>query len=137
MSKLRSSCSSNFTLFCITSLLFFLKTKSHIMTHCERFPLFWFFKILYTDFKIRSKLTTRPFLAKGWILRNYWCIPDKIDSCAPKNDFFKKSWVNYEATVVQIWLGSNRIGINLSFWWEVYRYLFKHKHLVICALHMV
>ena len=75
----------------IPSFLFFLKTRSHIMTQCEGFPLFWFFWILYADFKMRSKLTTRPFLARGRILRNYSCISDEIDSCVPKNYFFKES----------------------------------------------
>ena len=28
--------------YCITSLLFFLETWSHIMTQCEGFPIFWF-----------------------------------------------------------------------------------------------
>ena len=74
----------------IPSFLFFLKIKSHIMTHCEGFPLFWFFWILYVDFKMRSKLTIRPFFDRGWILQNYWCIFDKIDGYVPKNDFFKK-----------------------------------------------
>ena len=100
----------------ISSLLFLLKTRSHIMKHCKGFPLFWFFWILYADFKMRSKLTTRPFLARGWILQKYWCISDEIDSFAPKNKFFKKSRVNYEPGVVQIWPGSNRIGINLFFY---------------------
>ena len=30
-------------IFHITSFLFFLKTRSHIMTHCEGFPFFWIF----------------------------------------------------------------------------------------------
>ena len=126
-----------FKIFAVPSFLIFLKTRSHIMTRCEGFPLFWFFLILYGDFKTRSKLTTRPLLARGWILRNYWCISDEIDICAPKNVFSKKSRANYEAVVVQIWPGSNRISRNLSFLWEVYRYLSKHKHLVVSALHMV
>ena len=76
---------------CIPSFLFSIETRSHIMTRCEGFPLFWFFFwILYADFKMRSKLTTRPLLVRGWILRNYWGISDEIDSCAPKNDFFQK-----------------------------------------------
>ena len=104
-----------------------------IMTHFEGFTLFLFFWILYADFKMRSKLTTRPFLARGWILRNYSCISDEIDSFLPKNDFSKKSRANYEVAVVQIWPGSSRIGRNLSFLWDAYGYLLTHKYLVIYA----
>ena len=121
----------------ILSFLFFLKTRSHIMTRGKGFLLFLFFWILYANFKMRSKLTTQPFLARGWILQNYWRISDEIDSCVTKNDFFKKSWANYEAVVVQIWPGSTWIGRYLSFLWEVYIALLKYKNLVICALNMV
>ena len=60
----------------ITSLLFFLKTWSHIMTQCEGFPIFWYFWIFYARFKMRSKRRAWPFLASGWILEIFWCFSD-------------------------------------------------------------
>ena len=62
--------------FCITSLLLFLETWSHMMTQCEGFPIFWFFWIFYARFKMRSKWWAWPFLASGWILENFWCFSD-------------------------------------------------------------
>ena len=74
----------------ITSLLFFLETWSHIMTQCKGFPIFWFFWIFYACFKMRSKRRAWPFLTSGWILENFWCFYDKIDTYVPRNDFCKK-----------------------------------------------
>ena len=75
----------------IISLLFFLGTWPHIMTQYEGFPFFfWFFWIFYARFKMRSKWREWPFLASGWILENFWCFSDKIDTYVPRNDFWKK-----------------------------------------------
>ena len=74
----------------ITSLLFFLKTLSHMMTQCEGFPIFWFFWIFYARFKMWSKRRAWPFLDSGWILEFFWCLKEKIDTYVPINDFLKK-----------------------------------------------
>ena len=60
----------------ITSLLFFLVTRSHIMTQCEGFSIFWFFWNFHAHFKMRSKRRAWPYLASGWILKNFWCFSD-------------------------------------------------------------
>ena len=80
---------------------------------------FEFFRIFYADFKKKSRRRAWPFIARGWILRKYWCISDEIGSCVPKNDFYEKSRENYEAHVVQIWPVSTWIGRNLCFSKEV------------------
>jgi hypothetical protein len=83
------------------SLLFFLTTRSHNMTQCEGFTIF--FWISYAWFKMSSKRRAWTFLASGWILQNYLWISDKISTCEPENDFWKKSWSNYDAALVQIY----------------------------------
>ena len=74
----------------ITSLLFFLVTWSHIITQCEGFQFFWFFWIFHARFKMRSKRRAWPFVARGWILQNFWSFSDWIDTYVPRNDFWKK-----------------------------------------------
>ena len=69
-SFLRTLFENNYSM---TSLLFFLKTWSHIMSQCEGFPIFWFF---YARFKMRSKRRTWLFLASAWILEFFWCFSD-------------------------------------------------------------
>ena len=57
----------------IPSLLFFLETRSHIMTQSEGFQFFW---ISCARFKMRSKRRAWPFVARGWILQNFWSFSD-------------------------------------------------------------
>ena len=113
--------------------LIFLKTRSHIMTHCEGFPFFWFFWILYADFKMRSKLTTRPFLVRGWILRNYWCISDEIDSFVPKKDFFQKIMSKLQGScssnLTRFLLNRQKLVFFMRRVWKP----LTHKYLVICT----
>jgi hypothetical protein len=99
----------------ILSLLFFLETRSHNMTQHEEFVLFWLFWISYAHFKMQLKRLAWPLLGRDRILPNSLWISDEIDSCVPKNDFWKKIWANYEAPVVQIWPVSNWIDRYLSF----------------------
>ena len=100
--------------------------------HAKVFYLFDLFWISNAGFNIRSTRGTWPFLARGWILQISWCISDEIGTCVPKYDFFKKSWENYEAPIVQIWPPSSWIGMNLSFLREVDGNCLTHNHLVLC-----
>ena len=68
---------------------------------------------------MRSKRQAWPFLASGWILENFWCFYDKIDTYVPRNDFCKKWRANYEVATVQIWPVSTWIDENFSFSPEV------------------
>ena len=77
----------------------------------------------YSSFQDARLCTLWKYLNKLRHCRNYWCISDG------------NIWTNY--VTAEIWPVSSRINRNLSFWWEVYRDLLKHKNLVICALNMV
>ena len=80
---------------------------------------------------------TWPIVSRCSILWNSLCIYDEIDTFVPRNDFYKKSWANYEAPVVQIWPGFSWIDGNLSFWQGVDGNHFTHNHLVICTSNVV
>ena len=54
-----------------------------------------------------------------------------------KIDFFKKSWPNYEALVVQIRPISSEIGRNLSEMFEIPKYVFISKPKVKCTYKML
>jgi hypothetical protein len=56
-----------------------------------------------------------PLLGRDRILPNSLWISDEIDSFVRRNEFWKKTWVNYEAPVVQIWPVSSWIDRYLSF----------------------
>jgi hypothetical protein len=56
-----------------------------------------------------SKRRAWTFLARGWILQNYLRISDKIYTCELENDFLEKSWANYDAALVQIFVTSSWI----------------------------
>jgi hypothetical protein len=87
------------------------------MTQREGFVFFFFdfFGITYTIFEMRPKWHAWPLLGRDRILQNSLWISDEIDTFVPKNDFWKKSWANYKAHVVQIWPASSWIGRILSF----------------------
>ena len=85
-----------------------------ILNFCE------FCRIFYVGFRKKSRRRARPIVDRGWILRNSLYISDEIGSCVPKNDFFQKSWANYDAPAVQILPVCSRIGKNLSFSKEVH-----------------
>ena len=59
-------------------------------------------------------------LATAGIWGNSWRISDDMATQVPKNVFWKKTWRNYEASIVLIWPSSSWIGTDLSFLWEVY-----------------
>jgi hypothetical protein len=117
----------------IPSLLFFLATRSHNMTQSEGFIFFWFFWTSYVDFKMRPNRRAWPLQGRDVILRNYLWISDEIDTCVPKNDFWKKLWANYEAPVDQIWPASSWIDRYLWISGGVSIELFPSKQMANCA----
>jgi hypothetical protein len=123
-----------FTIFAIFQVYYFSKKLGHITWHNAKdlycFDYFW---ISYAHFKMRPKWWAWPLLGRDRILPNSLWIYDKIDSCVPKNDFYKKIWANYEAPVVQIWPASSWIDRYLSFFLGVAIKLFPCKQLVNCG----
>jgi hypothetical protein len=78
------------------------------MTQRKGFVFFFdFFGIIYTVFEMRPKRRAWPFLGRDRILQNSLWIYDEIDIFVSNNDFWKKSWVNYEVPVVKIWPASS------------------------------
>ena len=57
--------------------------------------------------------------------------------CGSKSDFYKKSWPNYAALVVQIRLTSSEIDSNLYEMFEIPKYVFTFKPRVICTYKVV
>ena len=122
----------------VFQVCYFSSKLGHIWWHLAKDShLFDFFWILCVDFKIRSKRGAWPFISRGGILWNSWCISDETSTFVPINKFFKKSWANYKVHVVQIWPGFNWIDGNLSFLKGVDGKLSRHNHLVICTLNVV
>ena len=105
----------------------FFAQKSH-------FPFFW---ISYADCKLWSKRQAWPFVARGWILQNFCCFFDEMNTFVPKNDIWKKSWANYESPLVQIWPRSYQIERILSIWRGVDRKLLSSNYLVNCTKNVV
>ena len=84
---------------------------------------------------MRSKRRAWPFLASSWILENFCCFYDKIDTYVSRNDL-KEQRANYKAAAVQISPASYWIGGNLSFSREVDQNFLHPNHFVNCALNM-
>jgi hypothetical protein len=121
------------TIFVIVQVYYFSSQLGHIIWHNTKVLLFfWFFWISYALFKMWSKRRAWTFLARGWILHNYiYGSLIKHLLVNPENDFWKKSWANYDIVVVQIYRASCWIGKSLSFLWKVNAKLHTHKQLVI------
>jgi hypothetical protein len=85
--------------------------------------------------EMRPKWQAWPFLGRDRILQNSLWISDKIDTFVPKNDFWKKSWANYKAPVVQIWPASKWIGRILSFLRGGYKTFSKQKTVELCIIY--
>ena len=131
-------CEHFFKIFDVFQVYIFFSKLGHIQWHIVKdFQIFDFFWISDADFKIRSKRWTWPFIPRCRILQESWYISDEIGTFVSKNDFFKKSWANYEAHVVQFWPAYNWIDRKLSFSREVDGNLYTPNHLVICTYHVV
>jgi hypothetical protein len=84
---------------------------------------------------MRPKQRAWPFLGRDRILQKSLWISDERDTFVSKNDFWKKSWVNYEAPAVQIWPASNWIGKILSFFRGVYKTFSMQTIVELCIIY--
>jgi hypothetical protein len=113
------------TIFSIVQVYYFYSQLGNIKWYNVKVLfLFW---ILFARFKMRSKRRAWTFLARGWILHNYLWIYDKTSTYKPENDFWKKSWANYDTVVVQIYPASYWIGKSFYFLWKINSKLHTHK----------
>jgi hypothetical protein len=113
--KITLFCEHFFKMFVIFQIYYFSSQIGHITWHnANVFYFFGLFWITYTIFEMLPKRRAWPFLDRDRILQKSLWISDEIDTCVPKNDFWKKSWANYKAHVVQIWPASIWINIYLS-----------------------
>ena len=83
-------CEYFFNIIAVLQVYFFPGNLVTYNDTMRRFSNFLFFFEFYARFKMRSKGRAWPFLASGWILENFWCFYDKIDTYVPINDFWKK-----------------------------------------------